>query len=97
MIEGVQSPQKRRVYAVFGNFLPFSNDHEKKRKTSKILEKLCLAGPVGSIMYAKFRAKNWATLFEIDPSKELKIKSVAQFMFSTSCRTVASCGWLLRT
>lgn len=33
-------------------------------------------------MYAKIWAKNWATLFEIDPSKEPKIKSVAQFYFT---------------
>jgi hypothetical protein len=44
------------------------------------------------IMYAKIRVKNWATFYEIDPSKEPKIKSVAQFILS-SCQTEASHGW----
>ena len=55
------------------------NDREQSRKNSKILKKLSLAGFEGTIMYAKIRAKNWATLYEIDRSKEGKIKSVAQF------------------
>ena len=45
----------------------------------EILEKISLTDLMGFIMYAKIRAKNWATLFEITPSKEAKIKSVAQF------------------
>ena len=44
------------------------------------------------IMYAKIRVKNWATFYEIDPSKEPKIKSVAQFILSP-CQTEASHGW----
>ena len=46
---------------------------------TKNLENFILPDLVDIIMYAKIRAKNWATLFEIDPSKEPKIKSVAQF------------------
>ena len=48
-------------------------------KLSKIVEILFLTGLCNSIMYAKIRAKNWATLFEIVPSKESKSKGVAQF------------------
>ena len=46
----------------------------------EILEELSLTGLMGIIMYAKIRAKNRATLFEITPSKDAEIKSVAQFI-----------------
>ena len=41
-------------------------------------KELSLTGFAGINMRTKIRAKNWATLFEISPSKETKIKSVAQ-------------------
>lgn len=62
-------------------------------KLSKIVEILLLTGLCNSIMYAKTRVKNWTTLFEINTSKEPKIKSVTQFYFSISCRDKAVYGY----
>ena len=48
-------------------------------KPQKMLDRISLKDLSDGVMYAKIRAKNWATLFEIAPSTEPKIKSVAQF------------------
>ena len=48
------------------------------RVLSIIVEMLFLTAFHRAIMYAKIWAKNWATLYEIAPSKGLKIKSVPQ-------------------
>lgn len=75
-------PRKRRFYATFKNFCTVCATTASKTKNSKIPIKLSLEIFKDSFMYAKIRAKNWATLFEIDHSKESKIKSVAQFYFT---------------
>ena len=74
------------------------------RVLSIIVEMLFLTAFHRAIMYAKIWAKNWATLYEIAPSKGLKIKSVAQFyltlmrmpdwkttvIFSSECTSIKS-------
>ena len=60
--------------------LPFDCYRIGRCELSKIVEMLFLTAFHSCIMYAKIRAKNWATLFEINTSKEAKIKSVAQFI-----------------
>ena len=48
-------------------------------KTQKMLDRISLKDLSDGVMYAKIRAKNWATLLKIKPQKVPKIKSVAQF------------------
>ena len=63
----------------FRTFATFIYPLRVTTKAHEIFVELSLTDFMGFIMYAKIRAKNWATLFEIDSSEESKIKSVAQF------------------
>ena len=47
-------------------------------KPQKMLDRISLKDLSDGVMYAKIRAKNWATLLKITPQKVPKIKSVAQ-------------------
>ena len=46
------------------------NLHVPTRKPTGMGKKSSLTAFCSSIMYAKIRADNWATLYEIDPSNE---------------------------
>ena len=65
----------------FRTFATFIYPLRVTTKAHEIFVELSLKDLMSFIMYAKIRAKNWATLFEITPFKGGKNQKCSPFLF----------------